>query len=86
MDRIISRSELTRKDDRGEIITLTIERKSGMPPTVVITQTYMGQESRIEMTDREAAWMRYATIEFKRLDDMFSSDDKRKYEYEDDWS
>ena len=76
MDVIYSKSELTRTDDRGEIITLTVERKSGMPPMVIITQKYMGAESRVEMTDMEAHWMRYATAEFKRLDTMLSVRDK----------
>lgn len=78
MDSIYSKSELSRTDDRGEIITLTVERKSGMPPMVIITQKYMGNESRVEMTDMEIHWMRYATAEFKRLDDMVSEYGKDK--------
>ena len=75
MDKLYSKSELNRSDDRGEIITLTVERKSGMPSMIVITQKYMGQESRIELTDKEATWMRYAIYEFKRLDEMLSENE-----------
>lgn len=78
MDNIYSKTELSRSDDRGEIITLTVERKSGMPPMIIVTQKYLGQESRVEMTDQEARWMHYATAEFKRLDDLFSIKDKRE--------